>query len=80
VLEIYWTPAARWALRAMPWRDAARVDAAVQQFAGTGEGQLTRVYERDPRALRLHVAPYAVRLYLDTDSGALTVGWIFRES
>jgi len=79
VLEIFWTPAALWALRAMPWRDAARVDAAVQQLALTGEGQLTRVYENDPRALRLHVSPYAVRLYLDPDAGALTVGWIFRE-
>ena len=79
MLEIFWTPAALWALRAMPWRDAANVDAAVQEFAITGKGRLTRVYERDPRALRLHIASYAVRLYLDPERVTLTVGWIFRE-
>lgn len=78
-LELFWTPAACHALREMPWREAACVDAAVQAFARTGEGRLTRVHERDPRSLRLHVPPYAVRLYLDPDAGRLTVGWIFRE-
>jgi hypothetical protein len=78
VLEIYWTPAARWALLAMPWRDAARVDAAVQQFAATGEGQLSRVFAADPRALRLRISPYAARLFLDPETCVLTVGWIFR--
>ncbi len=64
----------------MPWRDAARVDAAVQQFAATGEGQLSRVYAADPRALRLRVSPYAVRVYLDPDASVLTVGGIFHVS
>ena len=77
MLDTYWTPAARAALLAMPWRDAARIDAAVQRFASTGEGQLTRVFANDPRALRLRVSPYAVRLLLDPESGVLTVGWIF---
>jgi hypothetical protein len=77
VLETLWTPAARAALLAMPWRDAARVDAAVQRFARTGEGQLSRVFALDPRALRLRVSPYAVRLLLDPETGVLTVGWIF---
>ena len=76
--EIHWTPAALWVFRAIPWHDATRVDAAVQRFAATGEGQLTRVYERDPRALRLHVSPYLVRLFLDPDAAVLTVSWIFR--
>lgn len=79
MLEIFWTPAALWALRAMHWRDAANVDAAIQEFAVTGKGRLTKVYERDPRALRLHVTSYAVRLYLEPEIGTLTVGWIFRE-
>ena len=79
MLELYWTPAARWALLAMPWRDAARVDAAVMAFAATGEGRLTRVFAGDPRALRLHISPYAARLYLDPDDGVLTVAWVFRE-
>jgi hypothetical protein len=79
VLETFWTPAAWAALRAMPWREAARVDAAVQRFATTGEGQLSRVFARDPRALRLRVSPYAVRLFLDPEAGSLTVGWVFRD-
>ncbi|MFT3776305.1 MAG: hypothetical protein QM820_63990 [Minicystis sp.] len=78
MLEIYWTPAARWALHTMHWREAARIDAAVQRFAATGEGQLSRVYEGDPRALRLHLSPYNVRLFLDHESGVLTVAWVFR--
>ncbi|MEP7127143.1 MAG: hypothetical protein ABJE95_39785 [Byssovorax sp.] len=79
MLETFWTPAAQGALLAMPWRDAARVDAAVQRFAATGEGQLSRVFANDPRALRLRVAPYAVRLLLEPETGSLIVGWIFRD-
>ena len=67
MLEIDWTPAARWALRTMPWRDAARVDEAILRFAETGEGMLSRVFEADPRALRLRIPPYAARLFLDPD-------------
>jgi hypothetical protein len=78
-LDIRWTPAARWALLEIPWRDATRVDAAVQRYASTGEGRLTRVYERDPRALRLHLPPYTVRLFLDPDTAILTVVWLFTE-
>ncbi len=70
--------AALWALRAMPWRDAARLDAAVQRFAVTGEGALTGVYAGDPRALRLRVHPYAIRLFLDPETGVLTVCWVYR--
>lgn len=79
MFETFWTPAAQGALLAMPWRDAARVDAAVQRFATTGEVQITRVFARDPRALRLRVSPYAVRLLLDPEIGSLIVGWIFRD-
>jgi len=74
VLETFWTPAAQGALLAMPWRDAA-----VQRLAATGEGRLSRVFAHDPRALRLRVSPYAVRLLLDPESGSLIVGWVFRD-
>lgn len=78
MLEMVWTPAARWALRTMDWREAARVDAAVIRFATTGEGQISRVYELDARSLRLHVSPYHVRMFLDPDAGVLTVCWVYR--
>ena len=79
MLEILWTPAALWSLRAMPLRDAARVDAAVLHYARTGQGELTRVYAGDPRALRLRVHPYTIRLFLDPQSGVLTVCWVYRQ-
>lgn len=79
MLEIRWTPAALRVLREIPWREAARVDAAVLRYAATGEGRLTRVYEHDPRALRLHLPRYTVRLFLDPDTAILTVAWLFTE-
>lgn len=62
----------------MPWRDAAKVDAAVQEFARTGRGDVARVYTNDPRSLRLKVSPYLVRMYLDPVSLTLTVNVVFR--
>jgi hypothetical protein len=62
----------------MPWRDAAKVDAAVQEFARTGKGDVTRVYTNDPRSLRLKVSTYFVRMYIDPESCALTVILVFR--
>ncbi len=80
VFEIFWTPAAEWTLCMMPWRDAARVDAAVQEFARSGEGDIARVYAADPRSLRLKVSPYLERMYLDPESCSLTVQFVFRPS
>jgi hypothetical protein len=64
----------------MPWRDAAKVDAAVQEFARTGKGDITRVYTNDPRSLRLKVSSYFVRMYIDPESFTLTVILVFRAS
>ena len=80
MFEICWTPAAEWALRAMPWRDAARVDAAVQEFARSGKGEVTRVYVNDPKSLRLKVSSYLVRMYLDPENLTLEVILVFRLS
>jgi len=78
VFEILWSPAAEWALRAMPWRDAAKVDAAVQEFARNGTGDVFRVYAHDPRSLRLKVSTYLVRMTLDPETLTLTVILVFR--
>jgi hypothetical protein len=64
----------------MPWRDAAKVDAAVQEFARNGKGDVTRVYANDPRSLRLRVSGYAVRMYLDPETATLSVILVFRPS
>lgn len=64
----------------MPWRDAAKVDAAVQEFARTGKGEISRVYVNDPRSLRLKVSTYVVRIYLEPATMALTVILVFRTS
>lgn len=78
MFEIFWTPAAVWALRNMPWREAARIDAAVQEFARSGAGTVTRVYPTDPRSLRLKVSTWFVRMYLDPESMTMTVIVVFR--
>lgn len=80
MFEISWSPAAEWALRAIPWRDAARVDAAVQEFARSGSGEVSRVYPHDPRSLRLKVSTYLVRMTLDPETLTLTVILVFRTS
>ena len=75
---IAWSSPATLALRAMPWRDAERVDAAVQRYAATGQGSHFR-YERDePLSLRLEVQPYVVRLSLDTHERVLRVWYVYR--
>jgi hypothetical protein len=77
-LEILWTPAAIWALRSFHWRDGALVDAAIQNFARTGEGRVARIDESAIR-IRLYVTPYVVRLNLDRSTGVLLVAWIWRQ-
>ena len=74
---INWLAAPMAALRAMPCRQAARVDAAVIRFAETGRGWVERV-TGDRRGLRLLVPPYAVRLEIDMETGHITVLSVFR--
>lgn len=63
--DISWSSPATMALRAMPWQQAARVDAAVQRYAATGRGSRFRYETDDPLSLRLEVRPYVVRLSID---------------
>jgi hypothetical protein len=60
--DIAWSSPATLALRAMPWRHAERVDAAVQCYAATGEGSRFRYEADEPLSWRLEVPPYVVRL------------------
>ncbi len=77
-LEIFWTPAAIWALHRIHWRDGEIIDAAVQSFARTGEGRVARV-DGSGLQLRLYVLPYVVRLNLDPNTGVLLVVWLWRQ-
>lgn len=77
-VAIVWTPRALHDFYRLPWRRAAEVDAAVQEFARSGDGDL-RLVTSDTRApLRLHVSPHVVSLSL-TD-GVLHVWGIGRSS
>jgi len=77
--EVVWSHAGLWALRELPWRDAARVDAAVTRFAAYGEGSVAPV-RGDPTEIRLKVPPYGVRLGVNPFERVLTVWWIARIS
>ena len=56
--EVVWSHAGLWALRELPWRDAARIDAAVMRFEATNEQALQRIQQDFRRAL-LAVKPDA---------------------
>jgi len=75
--RLKWRPAAIAALRAMPWRQAARVDAAVMHFAATGKGWVEGV-QGDPRGLRLHAPPYVAILQAEPEETRLQVLAIYR--
>ena len=74
---IRWRHAAALKLRYIPWREAARVDAAVQRFAETGDGDLEWV--KGSRAdYRLLISVYSVLLELDTESRTIDVWSVTR--
>ncbi len=76
--HVRWSEPAERMLLQIPWREAARVDAAVQRFARTGRGEVVRLRVDDAVTLRLRVAPYGVRLTLDRIDGVLTVWSVYR--
>ncbi|UQA60054.1 hypothetical protein [Polyangium aurulentum] len=76
--EIAWSSPAMLALRAMHWRDAERVDAAVQRYAATGQGSGFRYETDSPRSLRLEVQPYIVRLSVERRERLIRVWYIYR--
>lgn len=75
--RIVWSHAGLRSLQAIPWRQAERVDAAVQRLARENEGDLIRVQD-NPRAARLRVPPYIAYITLDPQEGLLTVWCIYR--
>jgi mRNA-degrading endonuclease RelE of RelBE toxin-antitoxin system len=65
------------ALGAIHWRDATRIDAAVQKLATNAHGDLVRIKDH-PTAAKLHVGSYVVYLNFDPFEGVLLVWFIFR--
>jgi hypothetical protein len=60
------------------WETAARIDAAVQLLAATGEGPLRRIETPHGAEHRLLVPPYFVRVSRDRGSRTLHVWRIVR--
>jgi mRNA-degrading endonuclease RelE of RelBE toxin-antitoxin system len=77
IWQIEWSHAAGAALRAIPWRDAARIDAAVQKLAIDQDAELARVKEH-PTAAKLRVGSYLVYLNFNQFDGTLTIWFIYR--
>jgi hypothetical protein len=76
--RIEWLEPGRRSLLDLPWRDAARVDEAVQRFAATGEGDVVRLRTDDAVTLRLRVPPYTVRMSLDRWEATIRVWVVYR--
>ncbi len=77
-VAIVWTPRALHDFYRLPWRRASDVDAAVQELARSGDGDL-RLVPNDTRApLRLHVSSHVVSLSLS--EGTLYVWGVGRSS
>jgi hypothetical protein len=75
--HIEWSHPAIAALHSMPWRDAARIDAAVQRLAMSLEGDFVRVKDH-PTAARLRIPPYIAYLNFDRFAGTLSVWYVYR--
>lgn len=74
--DLKWEQGAVTMLCELPWREAARVDAAVIRLAETGEGRLEAV-TGDPKGFRLRVAPYIVRFDADPEARELRIFAVF---
>jgi hypothetical protein len=70
--RLRWSFAAIAGLRALPWRDAAKVDAAVLRLARSGEGDLDLEFG-DLHGARLRVDRYLVRVEIEPAAKAITV-------
>lgn len=66
-------------LRHIPWREAARVDAAVQRFAEAGEGDLEWV-EGSHADYRLLVPGYSVLIELEAEEHVIDVWSVNRRA
>lgn len=76
--RLKWERGAVTMLRALPWREGQRVDAAVLRFAESGVGCVD-VIPGDPRGFRLRVPPYVVRLEADTEARMLRIFAVFKD-
>ena len=70
--EISWRHGAAAKLRHIPWREAARVDAAVLRFAASGEGDLEWV-NGSRATYRLLVPRYAILIELRAEEHTIDV-------
>ncbi|MFO0760475.1 MAG: hypothetical protein U0359_28600 [Byssovorax sp.] len=77
--SIEWSVPAIAALRAVHWKQAARIDRAVQRFAAWGEGDRFRFASDEPLTFRLRVHPHVVRMSLDKGPKIVRVWYIYRE-
>ena len=75
-----WHPVPRRDLLNIPWRAAARIDAAVMLYAETGRGTLKQIAPPDERRLLLTVPGAAALLYLDVRTRTILIGRVFRRS
>ena len=73
--RIEWSVVAERDLRSMPWRLAARVDAAVMAFArgDPAEAAIERMSPSDPNRVRLRFAFASALLWLDVPNRTVYV-------
>ena len=77
--NLVWSVVAERDLLWMPWRMAAKIDAAVIHFAATGRGA-ERVSATDPRRIRVRVVGAEARLYVDPAQRTIYVARVFRRA
>jgi mRNA-degrading endonuclease RelE of RelBE toxin-antitoxin system len=75
---IEWSAPAIVSLRRIPWRVGARVDAAVQRLARTGEGEVVQLATDTRDTVRLRVGVYFVRITFDQWQGVARVWSVYR--
>jgi hypothetical protein len=75
--RIEWSRAALATLRSNHWKEQARIDAAVQRLAATGEGDLVSS-ATDPVDACLRLPPYRIYLSFNRFDGLLWVRYVYR--
>lgn len=74
---VRWSFPAERSLLRLHWREASRVDAAVQRFAATGAGDVFRLASDDGITVRLRVGPHGIRMTYDRFDGVITVWSVY---
>ncbi len=75
--SLVWSFASHRDLLWMPWKTAAKIDAAVMRFVATGEGA-ERASATNPRLLRVRVGGAEAHLCLDPETQTVAVMRVFR--